>query len=632
MLAEGDDPPTLRDIILIHLPSRPCETGKVSTMWIQKRDSSGFSLIEVLIVIAIMSIVALGVATLMQNISTATSTQKYNYETNASHEEVRSLISDPVACANSFQGANLVVSPPGVMLVNFTALRDAANVVRFQTQAANPLLSTYGDRAGNITDIRIDGYRDTPGFPNYGVANLRISYNTVTGVLGTQTLSRLILLQTKKDAANNIVNCVGLAKMEDGLWQYVPNTLFKAFFQGQVGIGDANPVHSLDVKSNAAGEVLAWGDTATNPQSALTTDQGGAIELGATAVTGSNPVAGNTPYVDFHFGNGLTQDYNMRVINAGDGVLGVNGFFGGAAKEIARFQYAGGNAYYLGIGTTAPTTALQVNGTITTNNLAADPTAGLIIKTNANGFGLTTGSIYIQSPAGNIFEIGGGTAVANSWIRSGGGDGSTFANIQVVDGGGGQSLALNPVGGNVQIGAGPPSYLLDVAGDINSATRLRVGGNIVCTSTACLGPSDRRLKENIQPLRDSLETVLNLQGVRYEWIDKNKFGGGSHVGLIAQDVEKLYPEVVVTDPKTGLKGIAYGNLVGPLVEAVKSLYARLVAIEARAEDIFKRLSRSLSEHDRALADLRKRVEKSELENARLKAYLCAKDPKVNFCN
>src|SRR5262249_51168590 len=52
--------------------------------------------------------------------------------------------------------------------------------------------------------------------------------------------------------------------------------------------------------------------------SELTADQNGAVELG-TPGSGSNPTQGAMPYVDFHFGNGFSQDYNARLINNADG-------------------------------------------------------------------------------------------------------------------------------------------------------------------------------------------------------------------------------------------------------------------------------------------------------------------------
>lgn len=90
--------------------------------------------------------------------------------------------------------------------------------------------------------------------------------------------------------------------------------------------------------------------------------------------------------------------------------------------------------------------------------------------------------------------------------------------------------------------------------------------------------SDRRLKENINPIKKALDKVLKLEGVTYNLKDEtNK----NHIGLIAQDVEKIVPEVVSTNDK-GIKGVAYSNLIALLIEAIKE---QNKTIEEQRKDI-----------------------------------------------
>jgi hypothetical protein len=77
--------------------------------------------------------------------------------------------------------------------------------------------------------------------------------------------------------------------------------------------------------------------------------------------------------------------------------------------------------------------------------------------------------------------------------------------------------------------------------------------------------SDERLKKNIKTLKNSLEKVNDLRGVEFERIDT----GEKKIGLIAQEVEEIVPEVVKQGEE--YKSISYGNLVALLVEAVKEL-------------------------------------------------------------
>ena len=97
------------------------------------------------------------------------------------------------------------------------------------------------------------------------------------------------------------------------------------------------------------------------------------------------------------------------------------------------------------------------------------------------------------------------------------------------------------------------------------------------TSSAFIYSSDERLKTNIQNLnpQTSLENILNLQGVSFNW----KANDRADIGVIAQDVEKVFPQIVSTDPNTGLKAVEYGNLVAPLIEAVKAEQAEITALQ-----------------------------------------------------
>jgi hypothetical protein len=80
--------------------------------------------------------------------------------------------------------------------------------------------------------------------------------------------------------------------------------------------------------------------------------------------------------------------------------------------------------------------------------------------------------------------------------------------------------------------------------------------------------SDERLKKNIEPLKSSLDKVMHLNGVSYEWKSEENQGKGREIGLIAQEVETLIPELVVTD-SNGYKAMSYDKMVPVLVEAIK---------------------------------------------------------------
>ena len=102
-------------------------------------------------------------------------------------------------------------------------------------------------------------------------------------------------------------------------------------------------------------------------------------------------------------------------------------------------------------------------------------------------------------------------------------------------------------------------------GTTTPSERLHVIGNILASGNVT-GYSDQSLKNNIQTIPNALDKVLQLRGVEY---DRKDIEGNPHnIGVIAQEVEKIIPEVVTTH-NDGVKSVAYGNIVGLLIEAIK---------------------------------------------------------------
>jgi hypothetical protein len=91
--------------------------------------------------------------------------------------------------------------------------------------------------------------------------------------------------------------------------------------------------------------------------------------------------------------------------------------------------------------------------------------------------------------------------------------------------------------------------------------------------------SDLRTKRHLQPLTSALADLCSLRGLRYEWADPAA-GAGPSFGLIAQEVEAVFPEAVSTGPE-GMKGVNYAMLVAPLIEAMKQQQAQIEDLAAR---------------------------------------------------
>jgi len=133
-------------------------------------------------------------------------------------------------------------------------------------------------------------------------------------------------------------------------------------------------------------------------------------------------------------------------------------------------------------------------------------------------------------------------------------------------------------GGNVGIGTGNPNFRLDVRGTIgNNATQYH---------------SDERWKKKIHTISQALDKVSQLRGVRFEWrIDQFKemnFTAGKQIGVIAQEIEEVVPEIVSSDQQ-GFKSVDYAKLTALLIEAVKELKDENKAMRNRIETLEEKM-------------------------------------------
>jgi hypothetical protein len=94
----------------------------------------------------------------------------------------------------------------------------------------------------------------------------------------------------------------------------------------------------------------------------------------------------------------------------------------------------------------------------------------------------------------------------------------------------------------------------------------------VVTAPNFVSSSDARLKSEVETIADALTLVCALRGVRFT------MGSTRQIGVIAQEVDPILPEVVHEDLR-GQLSVAYGNITGLLIEAVKELTARVAALE-----------------------------------------------------
>ena len=129
--------------------------------------------------------------------------------------------------------------------------------------------------------------------------------------------------------------------------------------------------------------------------------------------------------------------------------------------------------------------------------------------------------------------------------------------------------------------------------DISSASEIfQVQGNTLITGmltvNATVYSSDNRLKKNITPLQSPLAQILQLRGVSYKWrkeeFPNRNFSDKLQVGFIAQEVEKIFPEMVETDAQ-GYKAVNYIQLTPVMVESIKELSRQIGILQNKNKDL-----------------------------------------------
>ena len=361
---------------------------------------------------------------------------------------------------------------------------------------------------------------------------------------------------------------------------------------GRVGIGTTSPSQKLEVHG-----AIRFGDTVSDVA------DGGRPLIYASDGTGS------------HTGHAL-------VIQARDGAGSEIDFVTGTTPTTRMHIDSSGR---VGIGTTTPAKALQVktdtNGdginiqrnsttadhygqlsfSVSTNDVYTTPNVwirGVRGSTYSNNFitfgtGGSTGTERFRIDASGNFQIGTSATTiidANRNIRNlaslsmhdnilrlrSNGDGNHYLQYKAT---GHSGVAIDGAqlqghqGGELTTNLGGNNYSLrwNNSGDIIVRNAITAGGDITAFS-------DERLKDNIQTLDG--KKALQMRGVSFTKDGKE----GS--GVIAQEIEKIAPELVLTaDDEQGTKSVAYGNLVGYLIEAIKEQQEQIEELKAKLEEV-----------------------------------------------
>jgi len=305
--------------------------------------------------------------------------------------------------------------------------------------------------------------------------------------------------------------------------------------EGNVGIGTTNPAGLFAVGASSNFMVSSSGIIETiNGVTSAGLSSGGLdlVNNSGMVVVRNNANAINS-MISLESGTGSGSGIFFKTANSYRGIINGSG--------------------YLGIGTTNPIANLEVGTTnpllVYADNLASNEgLAGVVLSSKG------TGSLVLQ-PSGNVGSVSAKTQL----IYYNGAN--TFSALEYGNVSSGySSLLLMKSGGNVGIGTTAPGYKLEVY--TGSAS-----GWVVTADGTWGSTSDARLKKNIEPMGSALDQVMALNPVTFNMKGESN-SDPAHMGFIAQDVEKIVPELVTAGPN-GYKGLSYALFTPLLTKAVQ---------------------------------------------------------------
>jgi len=223
-----------------------------------------------------------------------------------------------------------------------------------------------------------------------------------------------------------------------------------------------------------------------------------------------------------------------------------------------------------------------INGTLKVNNTVE-------ITNTTQSTSKDSGALIVDGGFGleKNLNVGGNVSVAGTFGVS---QGMTITGVttfnNLVDANGGATID------NIRIGVANDNTIDTSTGQLtldSNGGQLNINDNTVITGILSVTDditaffsSDERLKDNITPIEDPLAKVLSLSGNSFDWNDQSSHTG-KDIGVIAQEIEKVLPEIVTTR-ENGFKAVQYEKITPLLIEAIKELSHKVDDLQQKLND------------------------------------------------
>jgi len=482
----------------------------------------------------------------------------------------------------------------------------------FRDQSNNNILIVYREgngvqlAEGDITipgtsKLRLDGATggdtyitevtaNTIGFNTAGSERVRINSSGNVGIGTTSPQKNLDItkagnatLQLKGTGTNNFAG--GQLSLFAGTTSDVFNSVMFAMDRRTDGVGGIylqrrDSSHAFKGSLFQYLDVQGWSFHTASSTTATSTDErlritpAGSVLIGTTN-TGWDGDADNLVVGSGSGNNGMTiyaGSSNFSQINFADSNSGAGRYTG-----VLRYTHSNNSMSFhtndgaermrinssgnVGIGTSSPKTKLDVENT-TAPTLDNDTHAGEAIFLRSGG----------SAGDGNVQAVLAFGKADSSSRRSG----SAIASVQT-------DSDADKVGvGFYTSDSSSSSQTMDLRMLLNHTGNLHVDADVVAFSTSV---SDERLKDNVKTIDNALDKVMKLRGVEFAWNKGNRVGQ-KDLGLIAQEVEKVLPEIVREKKMAFIdneiyKTIDYDKVVGVLIEAIKEQQEQINKLEEK---------------------------------------------------